>query len=67
MLLKQVILGSFIVLCLSFSGCTTTIKVINFNEKEFYETDKDGTHFYCMSDFYMKKVLEGKIKKVNPK
>ena len=67
MLLKQVILGSFIVLCLSFSGCTTTIKVINFGESEYYETEKNGVKFYCMSDFYMKKVLEGKIKKVNPK
>ena len=67
MLFRLKILVPCIVFCLSFSGCATTVKVINFNEKEFYETDKDGTHFYCMSDFYLQKVVEAKIQKVNPK
>lgn len=61
--LKLAILALCIGLCL---GCSTTVKVINFNESEYYETDKDGVRFYCMSDFYLKKVLEAKIKKVNP-
>lgn len=53
----------FIVLC---QGCSPIIKVINFNDSEFYETEKDGVKFYCLSDFYLEKVLEAKIKKVNP-
>jgi len=40
--------------------------VINFNDSEFYETEKDGVKFHCMSDFYVQKVLEAKIKKVSP-
>lgn len=53
----------FIVLCL---GCSTSVRVINFDSSEYYETDKDGEVFHCMSDFYLKQVLEAKIKKVNP-
>lgn len=63
MRLKLVILGLCTGLCL---GCSTTVKVINFDESEFYETEKGGTKFYCMSDFYLQKVLEAKIRKVNP-
>jgi len=29
--------------------------------------EKDGIKYYCLSDFYLKKVLEAKIKKVNAK
>ena len=62
-LLSLAILGLFIGLC---QGCSTTVKVINFDNSEFYETEKDGVKFYCMSDFYIQKVLDAKIKKVNP-
>ena len=61
--LKIMTLVLFIVLC---QGCSTTVKVINFDESEYYETEKDGQKFFCMSDFYLQKVLEAKIKKVNP-
>lgn len=54
-------------LCLIFSGCGTTVKVINFDESEYYETVKDGVKFHCMSDYYLQKVLNAKIQKVNPK
>ena len=63
MRLKLAILGLCTVLCL---GCSTTVKVINFDESEFYEADKDGIRFYCMSQYYLDRVLEAKIKKVNP-
>ncbi|GEM_PF-2947857 len=63
MRLKLAILALCIVLC---QGCSTAVKVINFNESEFYETEKDGVKFHCMSDFYIQKVLEAKIKKVSP-
>ena len=63
MQLKMMILVLCTVLCL---GCSTTVKVINFDENEFYETEKDGVKFHCMSDFYIQQILNAKIKKVNP-
>lgn len=64
--LSLVILASYIGLCLIFSGCGTTVKVINFKDSEYYETEKDGVKFYCLSDYYLQKVMEAKVKKVNP-
>lgn len=62
-LLKMMMLGLYIGLCL---GCSTTVKVVNLNDSEFYVTEKDGVKFYCMSDYYLNQVLEAKIKQVNP-
>jgi hypothetical protein len=62
-LLKKAILSLCIVLCL---GCSTTVKVVNFNEEEFFVQEKNGQKYYCMSSWYMQKVLEAKIKQVNP-
>ena len=67
MRLRLVTLVPFIVSCLVFSGCATTVKVINFGESEYYETEKDGVKFHCMSDYYLQRVIEAKIQKVNPK
>jgi hypothetical protein len=67
MLLRQGILAICIALCLICNGCGTTVKVINFNDSEYFEMEKDGIKYYCLSDFYLKKVLEAKIKKVNAK
>lgn len=52
------------VLCL---GCSTTVRVINFKETEFYTQKKDDVTFYCMSDYYVKEVLKAKIQEVDPK
>ena len=67
MLLKLGILGIYIVLCLSCSGCSTTpVKIINFSETEYYEEEKDGTVYHCMSDYYVQKILNAKIDKIDP-
>ncbi len=58
---------AILVLCIGLcQACSTTVKVINFKDSEYYETEKDGVKFYCLSDYYLQKVLEAKIKKVNP-
>jgi hypothetical protein len=62
-LLKQATLVVCIVLCL---GCSTTVKVINFNEEEFFVQEKNGRTYFCLSEYYLKNVLEAKIKQVNP-
>ena len=65
MRLKIVILALFIVSCL---GCSTTKVVIkNFDESEYYEVEKDGEVFHCMSDYYVQQIINVKIDKVNPK
>jgi len=56
-----------IVLCLTYSGCATPVKVINFNDSEFYTETKDGVKYHCMSDYYVRKVLDARISKINPK
>lgn len=64
MRLRMIILAIFIGSCL---GCSATKVVVkNFDEQEFYETEKDGEKFYCMSSYYIGQILEAKIKKVNP-
>jgi len=73
MLLKLVILVSFTVLCL---GCSHATKVVikNFDDSEYYEEVKEDAlipgqkiKYHCMSSYYLEKILEAKIKKVNPK
>lgn len=65
-LLKLMILGLCIASCQSCSTATR-VKVINFDNSEYFETEKEGQKFYCMSDYYVKKILNAKIEKVNPK
>lgn len=67
MRLKQVILASCIVLCLSCSGCATRVRVINFSEKEFFTMKKEDVTYHCMSDYYVEQVLRAKIDSINPK
>jgi hypothetical protein len=64
--LKMAILVLCIALWPSCSGCATTVKVVNFSESEFYQAEKDGVKFYCLSDYYLKEVMNAKIKQVNP-
>jgi len=65
--LRMMIPALCIGLWLNCSGCGTTVKVVNFSESEFYQAEKDGVKFYCLSDYYLKEVINAKIKQVNPK
>ena len=68
MQLRLATLAACTVLCLVCEGCAATpVRVINFSDSEYYETQKDGVNFHCMSDFYVQKVLEAKIRKESPK
>jgi len=44
----------------------TPVYVINYDDKEFYEVERDGDKFSCMSDYYLKEILQAKISKIKP-
>ena len=49
-------------------GCTgsTGVNVINYDDAQYYEVEKNGKKYQCMSEYYVDKVLQSKIKKINP-
>jgi starvation-inducible outer membrane lipoprotein len=58
---------SLLIVCFLISSCATTVKVINYDDTEYFEMDKEDEHYHCMSSYYLEKILNVKIKKVNPK
>lgn len=50
----------------SCAGKTAHIDVINYGDKEYYQLEKDGVRYHCMSDYYLNEVIQAKIKVTNP-
>jgi len=53
MLSRLRILAIFIGLCLSCNGCLTPVVIKNFDATEYYEVEKDGEAYHCMSSYYI--------------
>ena len=63
---EAILVGLLIVFGASCAG-KVPVTVVNYTDSEYYTETRGNEIYHCMSEYYVKEIMQAKIEQVNPR